>query len=349
MRVTVEYLLECVSKRVASQERSAEAIELAKSAALDELVNRLNSAIPDPRYHINGDYLMNEGHSYSVEFDVYLSVICQELSGDPQFHFNRGTRGIPAAVALLSRPFSLNQVYRLLPRFAAKVADTDFKVISVSLDNAVIQWNPQKDLARLPEALHHTFLEYSCQYIQGSLAAIPASHSGLPVARVADQKCLLRGDPVCEWKFTWLTAHSRFPLPIWAGGISTLVAAIAILLRFPGWEWLALILSLSPVLLGWLWWRNRNLTLGKAQAERLLMQTRDEAEVHFDQLQKANADLQLMHSSQLHESEEKLRLIFDTAYEGICIYEEVPSEGKWFILDCNERYCQMAGRSKEEL
>jgi PAS domain S-box-containing protein len=349
IRVTVEYMLECVSERSASRGEPPETIELAKSAALDELVNRLNSAISDPRYHITADYLMNEGHSYSVEFDVYLSVICQELSGDPRFHFNRGTRGNPAAVALLSRPFSLSQVYRLLPRFAAKVADTDFKVISVSSNNAVIQWNPSKDLARLPAVDHQPFIEYSCQYIQGSLASIPASHSGLPIAEVDDLKCLLRGDPVCEWKFTWVVVHSRIPLAVWAGGIGTLTAVTYLVLRLPGWEWLALILAFSPALLGWLWWRSHNLSLSKAQAERLLMETRDEAEEHFDQLQKANVDLQLMHSSQLHESEEKLRLIFDTAYEGICIYEEVPSEGKWFILDCNERYCQMAGRSKEEL
>jgi PAS domain S-box-containing protein len=171
----------------------------------------------------------------------------------------------------------------------------------------------------------------------------------LPIAEVDELKCLLRGDPVCEWKFTWSAVHSRRPLAVWTGGIGALAAVTYLVLRLPGWEWLALILAFSPALLGWLWWRSHNLSLSKAQAERLLMETRDEAEEHFDQLQKANVDLQLMHSSQLHESEEKLRLIFDTAYEGICIYEEIPSEGKWFILDCNERYCQMAGRSKEEL
>jgi PAS domain S-box-containing protein len=51
----------------------------------------------------------------------------------------------------------------------------------------------------------------------------------------------------------------------------------------------------------------------------------------------------------LYESGEKLRLIFENAFDGIDIYEEIPSEGKRILLDCNERYCQMAGRSKEEL
>jgi PAS domain S-box-containing protein len=53
--------------------------------------------------------------------------------------------------------------------------------------------------------------------------------------------------------------------------------------------------------------------------------------------------------TELRESEEKLRLIFENAFDGIDIYEEIPSEGKRILVDCNERYCEMAGRSKEEL
>ena len=53
--------------------------------------------------------------------------------------------------------------------------------------------------------------------------------------------------------------------------------------------------------------------------------------------------------TELRESGEKLRLIFENAFDGISIYEEKPDEEKRILLDCNERYCQMAGRSKEEL
>ena len=52
---------------------------------------------------------------------------------------------------------------------------------------------------------------------------------------------------------------------------------------------------------------------------------------------------------ELRESEEKLRSIFENAFDGICIYEEFPDEDRRVLLECNERYCQMAGRSKEEL
>ena len=51
----------------------------------------------------------------------------------------------------------------------------------------------------------------------------------------------------------------------------------------------------------------------------------------------------------LRESNEKLRLIFENAFDGISIYEEMPAEDRRVLLDCNERYCQIAGRSKEEL
>ena len=51
----------------------------------------------------------------------------------------------------------------------------------------------------------------------------------------------------------------------------------------------------------------------------------------------------------MRESEEKLRLIFENAFDGISVYEELPDEDQRILLECNERYCQMAGRSKDEL
>ncbi len=202
VRTTVQYMMDCATRRAAGAWDAGD-------AALAELISRLNAAIPDPNHHVTAEYLMNEGHSYSVEFDVFLSEICRELSGELRFHFQRGTRGTPASVVLLARPFSLSQVYRLLPRFAAKIVDTDFRVVSVSGNKAVIRWYSEKDLARLPQPLHRIFIEYSCQYIQGSLAAIPRLHSGLPLAVVEELHCQLHGDPYCEWAFTWATPERR--------------------------------------------------------------------------------------------------------------------------------------------
>ncbi len=53
--------------------------------------------------------------------------------------------------------------------------------------------------------------------------------------------------------------------------------------------------------------------------------------------------------TELRESEEKLRLIFENAFDGISIYEDIPGENRRVLLECNDRYCQMAGRTKEEL
>lgn len=51
----------------------------------------------------------------------------------------------------------------------------------------------------------------------------------------------------------------------------------------------------------------------------------------------------------LNRSREIQRLIYEKSFDGISIYEEIPGEDRRILVDCNERYCQMAGRSKEEL
>jgi hypothetical protein len=161
-----------------------------------------------------GRFHAYEGYSYSLEFDTFLSHICSELSGDPRFHFNRGSRSIPASVALLSRPFSLSQTYRMVPRLTAKLADVDLRVGKVTPTSAVIQWHAEKDLARLPEALHGLFTKLACENAQGTLASIPVAHSGLPMAKVNELRCRLRGDAYCEWEFTWETGGGGLYRPV---------------------------------------------------------------------------------------------------------------------------------------
>jgi PAS domain S-box-containing protein len=52
---------------------------------------------------------------------------------------------------------------------------------------------------------------------------------------------------------------------------------------------------------------------------------------------------------ELKASEEMLRLVFENAFDGISIHEEVPNTGARRLINCNERYAEMAGRSKEDL
>jgi PAS domain S-box-containing protein len=51
----------------------------------------------------------------------------------------------------------------------------------------------------------------------------------------------------------------------------------------------------------------------------------------------------------LAEREKMLELIYANAFDGISIYEELPAENRRILIDCNQRYCGIAGRSKKEL
>jgi PAS domain S-box-containing protein len=51
----------------------------------------------------------------------------------------------------------------------------------------------------------------------------------------------------------------------------------------------------------------------------------------------------------LKDSEARFRMIFDNVFDGICIIEENPDPAKRKLIDCNEQYAAMAGRSKKEL
>ncbi len=51
----------------------------------------------------------------------------------------------------------------------------------------------------------------------------------------------------------------------------------------------------------------------------------------------------------LKDSEERFRMVFENVFDGISIYDEDPDPYKRRLIECNERYAQMAGRSREEL
>lgn len=51
----------------------------------------------------------------------------------------------------------------------------------------------------------------------------------------------------------------------------------------------------------------------------------------------------------LHETVQKFQVIFENASDGINIYEEDLDNGTRRLIECNERYAEMAGRSRAEL
>jgi len=51
----------------------------------------------------------------------------------------------------------------------------------------------------------------------------------------------------------------------------------------------------------------------------------------------------------LLESEEKFRMVFENVFDGISIYSDDPDSSMRRLVECNEQYADMAGRSRDEL
>ena len=51
----------------------------------------------------------------------------------------------------------------------------------------------------------------------------------------------------------------------------------------------------------------------------------------------------------VRDSEERFRMIFENVFDGICIYTNDPDPYKRKLVECNERYASMAGRTRDEL
>ena len=281
------------------QERQAR-IAQARSAALDELVQRLNAVITDPAYHVSRDYLLNEDNYYSHEFNLYLNEYARQISGDPAFHFHRGLRSVPRAFRQLGRPLPLRQVYELLPRLAARITDADIRVASTMPNSAVVQWYPERQLQQLPPALHRRYIHMACPAYQGVLAMLPRTHSNLPMARIKETHCLLRGDDHCAWEFTWQLPKPRLGLEVWGGLTISALMLLYTLWRGPGWEWLSWVAILLPVTVGWFLFQSKVLAYDRDRHARLLLEQRDQAETQYDGLQQAHANLQMANVTLQH-------------------------------------------------
>jgi PAS domain S-box-containing protein len=51
----------------------------------------------------------------------------------------------------------------------------------------------------------------------------------------------------------------------------------------------------------------------------------------------------------IRESEDRFRMVFENVFDGISIYNEDPDPLKRKLIECNEQYAALAGRSREEL
>ena len=272
------------------------AIDQAQAAALDQLIERLNGAIPERAYRVSRTSLLNRRHSYSYEFELYLNEFAAEICGDPQFYFNRGQRCAPSPAVGLIRPPGVNQVYSLLPR----LGQTDIRSIVTTPDSAVLQWAPEHRLEEVPAAIRRRYIHMACQAYQGAFGVLPRLHSGLPPARVKELYCLLDGDPYCEWEFTWEIARPHPGVGVWGGLALSLLVLLTLVLGLIPFTWAAGIAVLLPVTVGLTGWQLERMGYDRNQQRRLLLDQRDSAEKQFDELQKASSDLQISNAALQH-------------------------------------------------
>ncbi len=282
-----------------SQEQRAEMISQAQEKAIEELVQRLNVALEPTGCRVSKDSLLDSHRQYSHEFNLYTAELARDICGDPRFFFHRGLHINPSSplLSLLSlvRPFPLRQVYGLVPQIVARFSDTDIRVARISLNSAVLQWHPHKQLNSLPENLHRRYLRLGYEGYQSLFAVIPHFHSGLPIAQAKVLQSVLDDFPYNEWEFSWQEgAQRQTALEILAGAALSVLALAYALLQLPAWQMLVLIVAiLSPVLMGILLYRINGLGQESQRQEALLLEQRDRSEEQYDALQQSNANLQI--------------------------------------------------------
>ncbi len=279
-------------------------IDQAREAALDELVGRLNAAMPDAAYHVSPRYLLDEGNYYSHEFSLYLNELARDIAGDPDFDFHRGQRSIPPSLVQLTHPLPLRQVYNLLPRLTSRVTDADIRIVRTTDNSAVVQWYPERQLRKLPPSLHQRYIHMACPAYQGVFAVVPSVHSGLPLAAIEENRCLMEGDECCEWEFTWQIPEPDTGKLVWGGGLVAAALLVVRVWRLPGWRLSEALGVVLPLVVGLLVSRLRNLTYQQDRQKRLLIEQREQAEAQYDSMQQAHASLQASNVTLLHKISE---------------------------------------------
>jgi GAF domain-containing protein len=311
----IEWMQEFVEQETAraaasvSADQRASRVREARASAMNELIDSLNDAIPDRRYHITAGYLLNEGNNYSYEFRLYVSEFARAISGDPRFFFHQGPRVIPSALGLMSRPLGTRGTYAILPRLVAKVVQTDLQVADLSDNSATVHWFVASQLEQVPPRLHQRYTRLACEIYQGTFAAVPTFNGNLP-GSVHATRCQADGAPFCEWVFTWEEAAAEIGhqwLFAGVGGTLTLLAAAT---RQSPRTALAAIGALLPAAAGYLLnelsiarWRGDRLASRLQEQQTLAEQEYDANVLASSELQSANVELEMKLSelTTLHE------------------------------------------------
>jgi signal transduction histidine kinase/CheY-like chemotaxis protein len=293
----IEWMWKCVEKTVLeSAPASMPAPEKAalatrtKNQVLDRLVELLNETIPDPRYHVTRDYVLNESNNYSYEFRLFVAEYCRALSGDELFFYHQGAQSIPGPIQLLTRPLGIRRSYAMMPRLIAKFVRTNLQVIETTDSSALIRWYGGDQIAELPPHQRSRYVRYACETYRGGLASVPSVIENTDHATVRETACQADGSDYCEWSFEWVPEHRSRSLVWLAGGLGACAAVAAAIRLGISAEPLAIV---SPAVIGLIGWRWRQVRLSVVELRRRLAEQRDFAEAEYDSSSTARAELQL--------------------------------------------------------
>jgi signal transduction histidine kinase/CheY-like chemotaxis protein len=177
--------------------------ETAKEA-VDELARLLNERIPDPSYHVTPDFLKNPWNSYSHEFAVFLPCFCSILAEDPEFHSKAGKRLVQPMIQTLGRPFSVQQIFRMITYFGSKYAKAiRFEAIQIEEKRAVIRVTYAENSLRQFGQYQKGCVSEICETIKAGFCTVPEAVHRLLPATVTDQACVANGDPWCQYEIRW--------------------------------------------------------------------------------------------------------------------------------------------------
>ena len=293
----IEWLWKCVERTVlesapatlSSSEKSVLA-NRTKDEVLERLVELLNGTIPDPRYHVTRDYLLNESNNYSYEFRLFVAEYCRALSGDELFFYHQGAQSIPGPIQLLTKPLGVRRSYAMMPRLIAKFVRTDLRVIETTDSTALIRWYGHDQIVELPPHQRSRYVRYACETYRGGLASVPSVIEDTGHATVREMACQAEGSDYCEWAFEWVPEHRSRNLAWLAGG---LVACVGVAVSINAGVPAAPIAIAAPAVVGLIGWRWRQVRQSAEELRRRLAEQRDFAETEYDSSSTARAELQL--------------------------------------------------------
>jgi signal transduction histidine kinase len=286
----IRYMQIYLSRQGQAARQTTAQIEARQIEILNQLVARLNEALPDPRTHFTAVDLLKTDRWYSLEFSLFLSEYARILSGDPDFYFNVGGYMIPRALLILTRPLSLRQVYLTLPALMTRLVKTRLQVIGSTATSVHLRWYP--DLSDQMPELRPIHIAASCEMWRGAFAAVPRLRQpGAPLSQVSSIVCAKDGlTDYCEWEIRWpqVVRHENMT---WVVVMALAIATIG-LVAISGRGGLEMILFALLILtnaVGMLYVRSQRQALAANIAQ--LSEQRDFAQQQYNDITAAQADL----------------------------------------------------------